>query len=164
MIEHIADLMFPHTERLAQEWTSPIYAFFHARPSIEIVNGRRCHEFICSASHCKGKGSRPRRVCRFLDTGDARSTSNLRKHAKQCWGADIIEKADEVRDQASVREGLAAAKTLNDGTITAAFERKGKGKVTYLARQHTYKETRYVATSLTNALAEFCVGLSVFDG
>ena len=129
-------------ERLVKEWTSPIYAFFQARPSAEIMNGRRCHEFICAATHCKGKGSRPRIVRRFLDTGDAKSTSNLRKHAKRCWGADIVEKAADAKDLASIREGLAAAKKLKDGSITATFKRQGKGKVTFMVRQHTYQETR----------------------
>ena len=40
-----------------------------------------------------------------------------------------------------IREGLASAK-LKDGSITASFERMGKGKPTYSARQHTYAETR----------------------
>lgn len=130
------------TERLAQEWTAPIYAFFEPRPSVEIVNGRRCHEFKCGAPHCNGKGSKARIVRRFLDTGDAKSTSNLRKHAKVCWGVDLVTQADETRDIASIRKGLAAAKKLKDGTITACFEQQGKRKETYSTRQQTYKETR----------------------
>jgi hypothetical protein len=132
------------TEHLAKEWASPIYAFFWPRPSIEMMNGRHCHDFKCAAPHCKGRGSQPRNVRRFLDTGDARSTGNLRKHAKRCWGADIIDQADETRGIANIREGLAAAKALKDGSITATFERQGRGKVTFMSRQHTYKETRYV--------------------
>ncbi|KAH9953764.1 hypothetical protein BC827DRAFT_1145505, partial [Russula dissimulans] len=54
--------------RLTKEWTSPIYAFFQPRPSIEFVNGRRCHEFRCTAPQCKGRGSRPCNVHCFLDT------------------------------------------------------------------------------------------------
>jgi hypothetical protein len=40
-----------------------------------------------------------------------------------------------------VREGMAK---LVDGSITAHFERKGKGKVTYSHRPHTKAETRFV--------------------
>ena len=47
------------TERLVREWTSPIYAFFHPHPLIEVIGGRRCHEFICGATECKGRGARP---------------------------------------------------------------------------------------------------------
>jgi hypothetical protein len=127
---------------LAKEWTAPIYGFFEPRPSVEIVKGRRCHEFKCGALHCKGKGSKARIVRRFLDTGDAKSTSNLRKHAKVYWGVDLVTQADETRDLASIRKGLAAARKLNNGTITACFEQQGKGKVAYSTRQQTYKETR----------------------
>jgi hypothetical protein len=133
----------PHlSERLAREWTSPIYAFFQPRPLIEVNDGRRCHEFICGATECKGRGARSRVVRRFLDKADAKSTSNLRKHAKACWTPDVVKQADEAKDVASVREGLAAAKKQKDGSILATFERQGKGKVTYMLRQHTYKETR----------------------
>lgn len=38
---------------------------------------------------------------------------------------------------------------LRDGTITTAFERKGKGQVTYSHRQHTREETRYEFSCLT---------------
>jgi hypothetical protein len=129
-------------EQLAQDWTSPIYAFFNPHPLIEVINSRRCHEFVCTAPQCKGKGAKPQIVCRFLDTMDAKSTGNLRKHAKLCWGTDIIDKADDAKDIASIRKGLATAQKTRDGSITASFERIGKGKVTYMTRQHTYKETR----------------------
>ena len=129
-------------ERLAQDWTSPIYTFFNPRLLIEVINGRRCHEFICAAPHCKGKGAKPQIVHQFPDTTDAKSTGNLRKHAKLCWGTDIVDKADDAKDIASIRKGLATAQKTRDGSITASFERIGKGKVTYMTCQHTYKEMR----------------------
>jgi hypothetical protein len=136
---------------LSKDWTSAIYAFFQPLPSVQVVNGRRCHEFICGAPHCKGKGAKPRNVRRFLDTSDARSTGNLRKHAKMCWGADLVEQADEAKDIASVRQGLAKAKMM-DGSITASFQRQGKGKIAYRIRQHTYKEARYVNAFMYSTL------------
>ena len=77
----------------------------------------------------------------YLDKTDAKSTGNLRKHARACWSVEIVEKADEARDISSIRAGLAKAQNLTDGSITASFERKGKDKVTFSTHQHTYKKT-----------------------
>jgi hypothetical protein len=66
----------------------------------------------------------------------------LRRHAKACWGEEAIVAADAVRDVAKARETLAKVKP--DGLIIAAFERVGKGKVTYSHRQHTKTESRYI--------------------
>jgi hypothetical protein len=129
---------------MAKDWTSPIYGFFEARPATEVVDGRRCHEFKCAAPHCKGKGTKSRIVRRFLDKADRGSTSNMHKHAKNCWGAEIVSKALETRKELTIKEvraSLAKAK-LQDGTITALFERKGKENVTFSMKQHTYTETR----------------------
>ena len=71
-------------ERLTKEWTAPIYAFFLPTPVIEYIKGRHCHAFRCAAKSCQHY------VRRFLDTGDAKSTSNMWKHAKKCWSADVI--------------------------------------------------------------------------
>jgi hypothetical protein len=133
-------------ERMAKDWTSPIYGFFQSRPAIEVVNNRRCHEFQCAAPLCKGKGTRPRIVRRYLDKADRNSTSNMHKHAKNCWGEENVSKALEAKGELSindVHESLAQAK-LHNGSITAAFERNGKGSVTFSTRQHTYMETRLV--------------------
>jgi hypothetical protein len=131
---------------MAKDWTSPIYGFFQPRPTIEVVEGRRCHEFKCAAPLCKGKGQRARIVRRYLDKADRNSTSNMHKHAKTCWGEEIVSKALETKGDLTiddVRKSLANAK-LHDGSITAAFERKGKGVVTFSTRQHTYMETRLI--------------------
>jgi hypothetical protein len=87
-------------------------------------------------------------VRRFLDTADKGSTRNLRKHAKHCWGDEIIKKADEAREELTldgIRETLAEAKKAQDGSIVAFFDRKGKAKVKYMIRQHTYEESRSVS-------------------
>ena len=111
------------------------------------VDGWHVHEFKCSATNCKGRGKNPRIVRRYLDTTDRNSTGNLRKHARQCWGEEILLGADTCGDIESTREGLAKAKKLKDGSITTAFERKGKGKVTFSHRQHDKTQTRFVAFS-----------------
>ena len=133
-------------ERMAKDWTSPIYGFFQARPVIEVVAGRRCHEFQCAAPLCKGKGAQARIVRRYLDKADRNSTSNMHKHAKNCWGEEIVSQALETKGSLTideVRKSLAGAKVQN-GSIVAAFERKGKGVVTFSTRQHTYEETRLI--------------------
>jgi hypothetical protein len=86
-------------------------------------------------------------VRRFLDTADKGSTSNMWKHAKHCWGEEIIKKADEAKDDLTlenIRESLAEAKKEKDGLIVACFDRKGKAKLRYMIRQHTYEESRSV--------------------
>lgn len=127
--------------RLIEDWTSPIYAFFDPIPDITYNSeGRRAHEFRCSAGVCKGKGTNKRIVRRYLDTLDRTSSSNLKRHAILCWGGETVAKALDAKvDIESARKTLGG---LRDGSITAAFERKGKGKVTYSHRQHTKAETR----------------------
>jgi hypothetical protein len=121
------------------EWTSPIYVFFHATPRIEYFNSRRAHVFECAAGRCKARNGKD--VRRFLDKGDRKSTSNLRKHAKICWGEDTVEAADRTRDIDGAREILNKTE-LRDGSIKMEFDRIGKGKVKFSTRQHTSKETR----------------------
>ena len=70
-------------EQLSKEWNLLIYVFFKPTPLIEYIKGRCVHVFECSAKHCKGKGN-GHMVHRYLDTSDAKSTSNLRKHARVC--------------------------------------------------------------------------------
>lgn len=55
-------------ERLQDEWSSPIYAFFRPVPDVGYKDGRRYHEFRCANKGCK-KGIR-----RYLDKTDAKST------------------------------------------------------------------------------------------
>jgi hypothetical protein len=85
--------------------------------------------------------NKSRDVRRFLDKGDARSTSNMRKHAKKCWSEEVVASADKANNADEVRWTTVKG-SLNPQSITAVFERKGKGKVTYSHRQHTKLEAR----------------------
>ena len=120
-------------DRLSKEWDAPIYVFFKPSPTVEYINGHKAHVFECGTKSCK---SRVRYVRRFLDTGDAKSTGNLRRHAKTCWGQETVTTADNTRDVKTACDVLAKAKGMN-GSITAMFQRAAKGTVTYSHRQHT---------------------------
>ena len=126
---------------MSKKWTSPVYVFFKKTPQIEYKDGRRAHVFECGAGRCKGRNSRY--VYRFLDKGDANSTSNLLRHAKICWGAEVVDVATATRDLEAAREVLGKIK-LRDGSILAEFQCIGKGKVTYRHTQHTMTEARYI--------------------
>ena len=69
--------------------------------------------------HCKGKIN-GRMVCRYLDTGDAKSASNLCKHAKICWGEEVVAAADDTRDVRAAHEALGKMKSV-DLSITAVL-------------------------------------------
>ena len=131
-------------EQLSKEWVSPIYAFFQQTPSIVTVDGWRVHEFRCTASNCKGHGRDPRIVRRYLDTTDQNLIRNLRKHARLCWWDEILCGADACGNLDLAWDGLDNAKRQIDGSITTAFERIGKGKVTYSHCQHDKTQTRFV--------------------
>ena len=85
---------------LSKEWDAPIYVFFKPIPSIEYIDDRKAHVFKCGVSHCRCKS---RLVRRFLDKGDAKSTSNLRRHVKHCWGDETVTAADNTRDVKAAR-------------------------------------------------------------
>jgi hypothetical protein len=131
---------------LLKDWVSPIYVFFKRTPSIEYIKGRRMHIFECTAPNYKGKAN-GRKVHQYLNTTDAKLTSNLRKHAKICWGEEVVAAADATKDVQAAREALGKYK---DSSITAAFKRVAKNQVTYSYRQHTTAETRYVICSNLN--------------
>lgn len=126
--------------RLQKDWRSKVYAFFQTQVKIAYVDGRKCHEFICNAKNCKAKGNNPRTVRRYLDTKDRASMKTLRAHAIKCWGQEIVERSEDAKNITSAREVLKGAE-LRDGSITAVFERSGKGKVTYSHKTHTATET-----------------------
>ena len=123
-------------ERLTKEWTAPIYAFFKPVPVIEYVDDHRCHIFQCAASKCKHKS---RGVRQFLDKEDAKSTSNMRKHAKKCWGDEVVALVDKAKNAHEVCVTTVKG-ALDPQLITTAFERKGKMK--YSHQQHTKTEAR----------------------
>lgn len=126
------------------EWTAPIYAFFEPIPVVNHVDGRRMHTFKCLAKSCKGKGKNGRLVNRYLDTSDKKSTGNLRKHAKLCFGDDVLQDADATRDVSKTREILAKnPENLRDGSLSSMLQSHAKTKkVTYSHRQHTKTETK----------------------
>lgn len=96
--------------------------------------------FECAAGKRRGKNGKD--VCRFLDTGDVKSTSSLGRHAKNCWGDEAVAVADGTQDLEGARVVLLKTK-LHDGSITAELERiAGKGKVSYSHHQHTSTESR----------------------
>jgi len=117
--------------------------FFNRIPHIEYVNHRRVHVFQCAAVQCKGKHGHD--VHRFLDTGNARSTSGLQRHAKMCWGDETVNAADRSKDLSAARTILGSG-LKRSSSITAAFEQIRKLSITYSHRQLTYTETRYVLT------------------
>ena len=131
-------------KRLSNEWNSPIYVFFKPMPSIVYIKDRRVHVFECAATRCMGKGN-GRLVRRYLDTSDAKSTGNLCKHAKICWGEEAVTAADNTKDVCAAREVLGNMKSV-DSSITAAFKRIAKDKVTYSHHQHSTAEAWQVAS------------------
>ena len=87
---------------------------------------------MCAASHCKGKHGHD--VRRFLNTGDAKLTSSLRRHAKMCWGDEAVSAADNTKDLEGACSILAKLGLKRNGSITQAFERIGKEKTSYSHR------------------------------
>ncbi|KAG0691749.1 hypothetical protein DFH29DRAFT_819015 [Suillus ampliporus] len=133
-------------ERLMKEWTSLIYAIFDPTPIILTIDKRCAHVFKCMAKGCQ--------VCvrRFLDKKDACSTGNMRKHVKIFWGKEVLQAADQAKNAKEVQMKIVPG-VLHNGSITASFERKGKGQVTYSHWQHTRTEMKvelvcWVAESL----------------
>ncbi|KAG1751474.1 uncharacterized protein EDB91DRAFT_1045322, partial [Suillus paluster] len=122
-------------ERLKKGWNPPVYAFYEPTPSIEYSDGWYSHVFKCMVKSCK------QQVQRYLDKGDTKSTSNMAKHVKCCWGAEAYEAVQEAKSATAAREGV-ITNLLKTGTITSSFKIKSKGKVTYSHRQHTKTETK----------------------
>ncbi|KAG1735876.1 uncharacterized protein EDB91DRAFT_1238132 [Suillus paluster] len=117
-----------------KEWSSPIYAFFQPIPTIEYHDQRRCHVFKCAAHGCN------HRVRRYLDKKDVKSTGNMRKHVKSCWGQPALQAAMDCGNTTAARDGPIKS-LLETGSIKTSFDHKGKGKVTYSHHQHTHTET-----------------------
>lgn len=120
-----------------------MYAFFEADVTIhETADGRRAHIFKCAARHCKGRGLRPREVNRWLDKKDRSSTGSLKDHARSCWGEELVKEAGESGSNIAETRKVLRGATLEQGKLTAVFERTGKGKITYSHIPHTREETR----------------------
>ena len=124
--------------------------FFKPVPTVEYIKELHVHVFECAAVNCLGKGN-GWFVCRYLDTGDAKSTRNLPKHAKICWGEQVVAATVKKHNVWSAQEALAGLKSV-DSSITSTFQQVTKSKVTYSHRQHTTAEAhaeivRWVAES-----------------
>jgi hypothetical protein len=108
---------------LKKDWNTPIYAFFKPSPEIEYINGCRIHVFEYIAKQCRGKGKSRRCINRYLDTGDRKSTGNLRKHAKLCFGEEAVAVADMGKDINATHAALLKnPDLLRTGLLTANFE------------------------------------------
>jgi len=70
-----------------------------------------------------------------------KSTGNLWKHAKRCLGAEVVATADKAKSAKEVCVTTVKG-ILNLQSITATFERTGKGKVMYSHKQHIKTEAR----------------------
>ena len=70
--------------------------------------------------------------------------------------------ADACGDLDSAWEGLDKAKKLKDRSSTMAFERKGKGKVTFSHHQHDKAQTRFVAIKNHITYLMYGSGLKLF--
>ena len=121
-------------ERLKKDWNSSVYAFFSPIPDIQYVDSRRSHVFKCLAHGCS------KTIRRFLDKGDAKSTSNMWKHARSCYGEDVVNEIAQAKEIKTARKAVKSY--IANGTITTAFERKGKGHVGFSLQQHTKSETK----------------------
>jgi hypothetical protein len=53
---------------------------------------------------------------------------------------NCVKQAYEAKNLDNIQEGLATAKKLKDRTITATFQRQGKGKHTFMTHQYTFQE------------------------
>ena len=125
----------PSSDKEEDPKTSLVYAFFDPILIICEIDKHYGHEFKCQAHACKAK------ICQFLDTKDAWSTGNMQKCVKSCWDGDVLGKANATKDAKEVCMKIVGS-ILQTRSITAAFERKGKGKMTYSHQQHTHAKAR----------------------
>ncbi|KAF8347659.1 hypothetical protein F5887DRAFT_881515, partial [Amanita rubescens] len=118
------------------KWTLPIYAFYLPIPEIGCDDRRPFHNFICANKGCT------KRIWRYLDKRDTKSTGNLKKHAERCWKPEVVQETFDTNNLKETHEVIA---TVRDGTITSHFEHSGKGKETYCNRATIAKIVCWVA-------------------
>lgn len=99
-------------------WDAPVYAFYSEDVDAIEIGGRRIHVFACTI--CQKK------VNRYLDSGDARSTSNLRKHVAKCRGDEALASADAMVTAMAARPCV--EKMVRNGTLTGAFSQSPGNK------------------------------------
>lgn len=130
-------------ERLSKGWKAPVYALYRTDVDVVQKGDRIVHRF-----HCAGPGC-DHIVNRYIDGNDATSTSSLRTHIGKCagWGPDILKAIDKVSTRAEALQAIQKVTRGEATSITVAFERTGKGKVTYSTRPLTKSETRSAQSS-----------------
>jgi hypothetical protein len=72
-------------DHMSKKWDAPIYVFFKPSATIEYVGKCKAHVFECAAACCCCKS---KFIQWFL------YTSNMRRHAKVCWGDEAVTAAD----------------------------------------------------------------------
>ena len=117
-------------------------------PDVGYKGGHRYHSFRCAGRGCK------QRICRYLDKNDAKSTSNLRKHAKSCWGTEAVEIAGTVKTAAEARECCEALATK---WINHSCVRTNKERIRHLFTSPTHENRVQVCPSCC------CICLSETD-
>ena len=118
-------------------WNAPIYCFFEQRPLIQYKDGRRSHVFKCTKKDCKAKNG----MHWYLDTQDLTLTLNLKWHIEGCWGPNALKIAQGIRSIADAQEQI-FDKILSQVPLTAHFERKKGGSVSYMHCNFNKVETR----------------------
>ena len=135
-------------EKRMKKWRSPIYAFFKTPYIGYVDNGetqRKCEIFPCYSQQCMSSGKNNGVVRRYLDTGDAGSTSTLKLHAEKCFGKDAVNNAVAGSSLEKTQELVKAAGGLRAGTLDLAFRQLAdSGKVSYATFPHTSLEIRLV--------------------
>ncbi|KAF7763751.1 hypothetical protein Agabi119p4_8288 [Agaricus bisporus var. burnettii] len=126
-------------DTLFKTFKSPIYVCFHP-PKFVAENGQEFQVFQCSAKNCTARDGRL--VKRNINTQNATSTSNLKKHALKCWGEELVKAVMAVRSVHEARAVLKEKGGLRDGSILAAFQKAGHEQVTYSNRALTNLESR----------------------
>ncbi|KAH9830933.1 uncharacterized protein C8Q71DRAFT_715993 [Rhodofomes roseus] len=91
------------TEHLNKEWTLLVYAFYKPNITTRTDSGEKCaHKFHCATCGC------PESVSHWLDQKDGNSTRYLQKHAKKCWGEEVLAVADMLRSTKKACNGMKA--------------------------------------------------------
>ena len=127
-------------DKLYKTYKSPIYVFY-LPPVFKVENGKRYQVFRCAAKQCFTLGGHV--IKRNMDTTDATSTSNLKAHAKKCFGDEAVAAASGVRNLRVARDVMKDKINLKrSGSLAVAFERAGQQRVTYSTKPPTPVEVR----------------------
>lgn len=76
---------------------------------------------MCSARGCKA------RIRHYPDKKDACLTGKMHKHVRSCWGEEALSATNDAKDMVEEVRTKIVGSILCNGSIMAAFERKGKG-------------------------------------